>query len=345
MTATGEPTVSQAASPAEPSVNGRGRLLPEPSRSRRRAYVLVVVYVALVTALMALHALVDDFAFLGMGWILVLAALPLLPWLMPMVAPLIERIAPRVQSVKLPGGFEVSLLAAARPVAGLGSVEAVLTADHLARPLASASNPFSTTDAKAVIAGVQSVRAAGAPAVVLDLGNGMKWRLPNLYFTAWLLQNDPAARWFVFTHSGDRRAGTFVGVAAASAVVSGIDAAFPAYAGVGPILEFRDPSLASNETHLAEQFNAIVHAVAPPIETEDPATTWVAVVTLHGLLGPHLSPTAVDWAGALDREEMLKLVDADAPLVGATTADREFRGVIDQRAVAVEFAKRVLGAD
>lgn len=58
--------------------------------------------------------------------------------------------------------------------------------------------PFTTTDALRAIQGVQQVRRSGAEAVMVELWSGQKWRLPNLYFLAWLLVNDPLTRWLVY---------------------------------------------------------------------------------------------------------------------------------------------------
>jgi hypothetical protein len=57
--------------------------------------------------------------------------------------------------------------------------------------ITSTTTPFTTTDAQKVIEGVQKVRQSGAEAILLELGNGSTWRLPNLYFVAWILANDP----------------------------------------------------------------------------------------------------------------------------------------------------------
>jgi hypothetical protein len=152
---------------------------------------LMIFYVVLAAALIVVRALVGPLNFLSVGWIMLLALVPLLPWLIPALAPAARDIAPFVRQVRLPGGFEIALDAAERPVSEPGHVQATLTDDHLVYGITSTTTPFTTTDAQKVIEGVQKVRQSGAEAILLELGNGSTWRLPNLYFVAWILANDP----------------------------------------------------------------------------------------------------------------------------------------------------------
>jgi hypothetical protein len=177
------------------------------------ASALTLAYAFAAAGLITLRALVDALEFLSTGWILLLALVPLAPWLLRAIAPAATRIAPFIKNVKLPGGIEISLSAAERPFTELGKVEEVLTEDHLVgQALMDTPAPFTSTDALRVIQGVQAMRSTGADAVVADLGQGMKWRLPNLYFLAWLLSNDPITRWLVFTEIRADIPGHFVGM-------------------------------------------------------------------------------------------------------------------------------------
>jgi hypothetical protein len=76
----------------------------------------MIFYVVLAAALIVVRALVGPLNFLSVGWIMLLALVPLLPWLIPALAPAARDIAPFVRQVRLPGGFEIALDAAERPV-------------------------------------------------------------------------------------------------------------------------------------------------------------------------------------------------------------------------------------
>jgi hypothetical protein len=308
--------------------------------------------------LIVLRALVGHLRFISMGWLFVLALVPIVPWLVTALGPLVGRLAPFVQSVKLPGGFEIGLGNAARPAAGLGQVEDVLTADHLAQGLVASPTPFTTTDAMTVISGVQAVRTTGADSVVVDLGRGAKWRLPNLYFLAWLIKNEPVLHWLVFTESKVNASGVFVGLCRAADVCTRIEDAYSQYAQVATQLEYLDvrpparrqpqppPGLPGLEPmrdqHLSDQFNRIRSEVAPPGAAEMPTLAWVTAQDLRSILGPHLATTALPWSGDIDRAGLQQIVRSPVPYVAATTPDGHFRGLLDQREIVLEFTRRVL---
>ncbi len=306
------------------------------------ALALTVAYAVIATTLITLRAVVDELAFLSTGWIVLLAVVPLVPWLVPALAPAVQRIAPFVKQIKLPGGIEISLSSAERPVAGLGTVETALTSDHLVHGLAANASPFMLTDAMTVIKGVQSMRKANAEAVVVDLAWGAKWRLPNLYFLAWILANDPLTRWLVFTEARGQTSGYFVGVSAAAELRARIETVYPEYATAGQQLEFYDPTQLQNPQQLANEFNKIRSAVAPPNAGDVPTLAWVTTADLRDLLGPRLAATSIRWSGELDRAALEAIVRSPEPYVAATTADGKFRGLIEQRIVVLEFARRVL---
>jgi hypothetical protein len=308
---------------------------------------LVLAYALVIAALITLRALVDELAFLSAGWIVLLALVPILPWLIPAVTPAVRRIAPFVQTVKIPGGFEISLHSVARSAVGLGAVETVLTSDHLVDNLTKTATPFTSSDAMVVIQGVQSMRSANADAVVVDLGFGRKWRLPNLYFLAWILANDPLTRWLAFVEAVGETPSIFVGTCAAAEVRTGIEMAYPAYAAAGRGLEYQDPAqlqTQQGQQALANEFNKIRAAVAPPVSEDVPVLGWVTTEKLRDLLGPRLSTASVSWTGEIDRAALETIMRSPTQYVGATTADGRFRGLVEQREVLLEFARRVLQA-
>jgi hypothetical protein len=58
---------------------------------------LMIFYVVLAAALIVVRALVGPLNFLSVGWIMLLALVPLLPWLIPALAPAARDIAPFVR--------------------------------------------------------------------------------------------------------------------------------------------------------------------------------------------------------------------------------------------------------
>lgn len=322
-----------------------GQIQRTPPLLARLSLVLMIVYVTLATALITLRALVGPLDFLSVGWIILLALIPLLPWLIPALGPAVRDVAPFIREVKLPGGVEISLAAAERPVIGLGPVEETLTSDHLVHGLSTTATPFTTTDSMAVIHGVQTVRQSGAEAVLVDIGDSTKWRLPNLYFLTWILSNDPITRWMVLTETRGDISGFLIGMCAAAELRERIEVAYPAYAAVSPQLEYSDPARIQNQQQLADEFNKIRAGVAPPITTEEmPMLKWVSTTEVRDLLGPHLVRSTVDWTVALDRAGLETIINSNSRYVAAIGQDGRFRGLVDQREVVLEFARRVLRA-
>jgi hypothetical protein len=84
-----EPPASEPVAASQPRLLDRLRTLASrrPVADRRQRirgeHVAVAYGVVAVAGLIVLRALVDGLDFLSIGWILVLAALPLLPWLLP----------------------------------------------------------------------------------------------------------------------------------------------------------------------------------------------------------------------------------------------------------------------
>jgi hypothetical protein len=65
---------------------------------------------------------------------------------------------------------------------------------------------------------------------------------------------------------------------------------------------------------------------------------------IRNLLGPHLATASIDWTRHLDRPGLETIIRSTVPFVAATTSDGCFRGLVEQREVVLEFARRILQA-
>ena len=81
--------VATASADTVPSEEPRPRRAPAISLP----LALALVYALVVAGLITLRAAVDELDFLGMGWIMLLALVPILPWLIPAPAPALGRAA------------------------------------------------------------------------------------------------------------------------------------------------------------------------------------------------------------------------------------------------------------
>ena len=130
------------------------------------------------------------------------------PGFFPGLGDFLKAISPYVQSVKL-GGLQVDLRVVGR--------EAISVPSH--GILASVPNDVaalsSGTAIQELVYAFREFRRKGAgPVVVIDLQDGRKWRLPNLYFLTRLLETEPVVSELVFTEMHGGSDGYVVGAVA-----------------------------------------------------------------------------------------------------------------------------------
>jgi hypothetical protein len=305
----------------------------------RTAYVLALAYVALAGGLIVLRAFDRDFSFLGVGWILLFALVPLLPWLLPVVAPWFGRMAPYIQNVRVGSVLELRLRDAEPRVASLGQVSGVLSV----RPLeTTGAGQFTSTDALAIINSMNELHDKRAELVIVELGDGVKWRYPNLYFLARLLEADPGVRQMIFTEARGGEGGFFVGMCSPSELSKRLEAAVPAYAEAGRHLVIpADMTAPGLHDVLKRQFDAFRQALAGARAQYPEAEGWARSAELVKLLFTACNRVSVEAKDPLTDEDYRTILLSRFRYV-ATVADGRFSSVIDQVPLAIAFARTVL---
>ncbi len=308
----------------------------------KSAHGLALLYLVFVSALIALRAIFNDrFGFLGMPWMLALALVPLIPWLVPAVSPWMRRVAPSIESFKL-GVLEVQLRQSQPQVASLGSVAAMLT-DPTIKPLrAAGQEDFHTTHAQMIVAGMQAIRKQGAEVTIVDLEAGAKWRYPNLYFLARLLEADMLTRCMVFTEARGGEGGYFVVMCAPGELRARFEAAFPPYAEAGTKLAIPAEMTAPNiDVELKRQFDAFREVLTESAGRFSELEDWVTSNGLIRLLATGSNRIAVESKDVLADEDFRTILLSPFRYI-AVTSGGQFRSVIDQVPVALAFAKAAL---
>jgi hypothetical protein len=303
------------------------------------AYVLALTYVALAGGLIVLRAFDQDFSFLGVGWILAFALVPLLPWLLPLVAPWFRRMAPYVQNVRIGSVLELQLRAAEPRVASLGQVSSILSV----RPLeTTGAGQFTSTDALEIIDSMNELHSKRAELVIVELEGGAKWRYPNLYFLARLLEADPGVRQMIFTEARGGEGGFFVGMCSPSELRKRFEAAVPAYAESGRHLSIpADMTAEGLHEELKRQFDAFRQALAAARARFPEAEGWVRSAELVKLLGTVCNRVSIEGKDPLTDDDYRTILLSPFRYV-ATVADGRFSSVIDQVPLATAFARTVL---
>jgi hypothetical protein len=291
--ADGEPTVSRKSMCRE----WMSRLSPY------QLHLLAAYLVCAVTALIILRARVDEVDFLGAGWILVLAALPLLPWLLPRFLEFVKTVSPYVQSFKI-GAIQLDLRSAQRiPI----SIATAGMQPSLPNDASALSNGTSISSLVKTLRDLD--RFGGSPIGIIDLQGGHKWRLPNVYFLARLLEVEPVVRELVITEMRGGIDGYLVGSASPGDVRQRIEQAVPRYANAAAMLPPRDvPTLA--DATLAQPLGNDFQAFLGFLGTnsgldDDPVFGYVTSTRLATVAGP-LSEAAVEGLGTSLSEEQLR---------------------------------------
>lgn len=308
---------------------------------RLRGEHLVVAYaVVAVAGLIVLRALVDALGFIGIGWILVLAALPLVPWLLPRLGEFLKTISPYVQTLRL-GALEVDLRAVRR--------EAISVPSHgiLAAVPNDVAALTSGTAIKELLEAVRGFRARGAgPVVVIDLRDGQKWLLPNLYFLTRLLESDSLVSLLVFTESRGGRDGYVVGSCSPAELRRRVEETIPAYAsgaGVVPAMTARELDNPRKVQAIGTTFGKLLQALgqAPAGANGGDPRGWVTSERVRAILSGVVSTTAIEAAATLSDEDVHAVVHSPYRYVPVTT-ESVLSGLIDREAVAVAVARAAL---
>jgi hypothetical protein len=318
----------------------------KPRWERVSAIYWGTLYLALAMAcLIAARAQWDALDFLGVGWMLALALIPLLPWLLPKAEHVVTAITPRLRSFSL-AGVKIELsdsqksplsLPTAGLLAGLPNDLAVLS---------------SSTNISSLVSAVRTSRQEGrGPIAIIDLREGTKWLLRNLYFLVLLLEIDEQVVELVFTETRAGTDGYLVGTSTPAAFRLRIEQGVPAYADAASIaslarLRDRADAVGSQETAQAFlQFSQSLNvAPAPSVLERDALTGYLSSEMLLRLAGAVVSTSAVEEGrGTLSEQDLRTVLDYRDPYV-PTVRNQQLSGLIDRAAVALSVSRAAVAS-
>lgn len=303
----------------------------------RRDRLLVAYGVLVVAALIALRAVVDALDFLGVGWILVLAALPLLPWLLPRLGQFLRSISPYVQSLKL-GALQIDLRTVKREPISVPSSGTLAGVPNDVTALSSG------TQINELISALRGLRRAGAgPVGVIDLQAGNKWLWPNLYFLARMLETDTLVSQLVFTEARGGSDGYVLGSCRPDELRRHIEQRVPSYASASQgvaIPSQLDLDKPASAQAFGDAFKAFREELSKPVgATPEFANGYVTSDQIRTNFLGLLNPTAIEAvSGPLGEKDVQAVLESPHRFVPATLAER-LAGLIDREAVALEVAR------
>jgi hypothetical protein len=304
-------------------------------------YLAVVYLVIAVAALVALRANVEALEFLSVGWILVLAVLPLLPWLLPRLGGFLKEVSPYVQSVRI-WALQLDFRALQQDAI------AVPSSGMLAAVPNDNSALSSGTQINELVRRLRELRRqGGGPVGIIDLQHGHKWRLPNLYFLARLLELEPVVNCLIFTEMRGGIDGYFVGSCLPSDLRRQTEQSVTGYADASRDLRLpAEPNFAdaAQAQEVGTAFQSFRKALPkPPVETDDdPVLGYLTTERVQTILARVLSDVAVEAVSeTLTEENVRAIVGSPHPFVPATAGGR-VTGFVDREAVALSVARAAL---
>jgi hypothetical protein len=301
--------------------------------------VLFGYLIASLSGLIALRATVNSLSFIDIGWLILIALIPLLPWALPRIGEFLKSVSPYVSRFSV-GAVKLELRAV---------IDAPITVPT-SGALASLPNDLgvlsSSTGIGSVIDSLRTLRlAGGAPIAIIDLQNGDKWRLPNLYFLSIMLELDPIVTQFVLTEVRNGIDGYVVRTCRPGELRRQIELSLPAYgmaAGAVQLPTGRDLTDPIIAQELGLAFLNLQNSLGMNSgATNYPLFGFVDADRINELV---ISPTTplIESPGNTLSEEVLRTMLAASERFVPTTMTGRLTGLIDRDAVALVVARAAI---
>jgi hypothetical protein len=281
---------------------------------------VVVIFLSLVSALLIIKYFVPDRVFKDMPWLLVLALIPVLPWVLVWAQGMFS-------SLKL-GPVEMTFLEVkisvedvANELLGISQVETIKT-------IATTMKTFGSV----VVQKTQELVAIRAPFLPVHLGNGDTWVLPNLYFLAAMLESTTRVDLIVFTHSieNKHKGKQFLGSCSPESLRVRLGLALPQLETARNQAQKPGCSL---QTHFWKNLEESVGDIEPQ---------WITGELLANLLGEDLSDDAVEANEVSTKEAKLRVLFSRERFVPVVSGKTFEAAVIDQHGSALSVARSLL---
>jgi len=267
-------------------------------------------------------------------WIFAIAVLVLLPLAIARWPGAPGAVASRVRGVKIAGLLEVDLGDVAAPSKGTDMLAGVLEPLNNAA-VAAPTQQIETTTVWSISAKATELRAGKTEAFIIDLGLGRRWRLPNLYFFARVLEQRTFVRQLVFVDErGQADAGDlghYLGTCTPHQLQGAIEAHSEQYARAGA-----NPPPGEE---LAAQFQSL----RQHLQGADGLHDWVSEATLLRFVGREVlrADTPLDADGPLTPRDFGRIVCGTARFVPILRRER-LRFIADRDLIALAVATRAI---
>jgi hypothetical protein len=283
----------------------------------------VSAFLLLVACLLVLRSELPEGSLSELHWVLAVAAIPLLPWLLPLVRKNVSNFRA--------GPVEFALRDLNPEQVGPGVQEI----DDVAEALTEVAIPDTPSRSAEILERVKQIEAERTELVAVDLA-GAPWRLSTIYFFAFLLESRTTVRRLVFEERTPGRR-TFLGMCSPRALRRSIERERQLYRDVRKKTPLVDLD-ASGHTFFSKLVDEICDA-------EDAAKYSPVLDSkrLVQLLGPAFEPERLERSELDGLPGLRRVLDSVRRYVAVVENGSSYQ-VLDRLRVAEAVARRVTGA-
>ena len=282
----------------------------------------IAAFVFFLAALVAVRSQLPAEALRDMHWLLAVAVVPILPWLLPLAAQHVSQLRA--------GPLELAF----RDLDPDQITPSKMAIEDVAVALKDATVADMPTRSGEIVARVKEIEAERTEVVLVNLG-GARLSLASLYFFAFLLESRTIVRRLVLedSHGGGRR---FVGMCSPRALRRSIEREHPLYKDVRKTTAIIDLDRSGELFFSALSREAASRGYdhrSPP-----PDATRIAHVLGQALEGHPIDGREMEGLPGLRR-----VLDSERRYIAVVDGDSSYR-VLDQYRVALAIARRATGA-
>jgi hypothetical protein len=240
----------------------------------------------------------------------------------------------RIAEIGLPGGGSIRLTEAEVPAIGVDDVAAAIRKDlpETDTPSPARFAQVMTDSSRHITSKTKEIASTKEGVVLVDLGGGDKWLLPNLYFLVFMLEKWTCISLVVFTEPKDDVAAMYVACSPPAVLRRRLEEVRPAFADALP--QATDTPIDSAGPAF---FQKLSGAAAPGTAAEPP--TWVSSAVLLQLARPALTLESVEVeTRELKVGEMRAILDFPHAQVPITT-ERRLVTIVERARVALKLAR------
>jgi hypothetical protein len=304
------------------SATARRAWLRRPPLPRDYPVVAITLFFAALACMMGLRAELPDAALRDMPWLLAVAAVPIIPWLLPFASEHLSQVRAGPVAMSFRDLDERAIAPQMTEIE-----HAVSLADTSIADMSSRSGDISR--------GVRKIEAERIDVVAVDLA-GARMTLASLYFLAFLLEARTGVHRLVFEERNGRTS-AFVGMCSPKALRRSIEREHPVYRDVRkrtPIVDL-DSATRSYFGELAtDSATSMGEGYSPPVDA-------ALVVQIVGIALER------DWIARaeLDRTAGLRrILDSDRRYLAVVDDRGSSYGVVDRYRVSLQVARQALSA-